>query len=532
VPAELGVAPGAGASAVPARVAAISSSYGQILRSFVLIGGSAVLNISLGLIRTKAMAMILGPAGFGLMGAFTSIADLARSVVQLGINSSGVRQIAEAVSTQDEQRIARTATVLRRVAFLLALLGAALLVVFCKPIARLTFGDDSHAMAVALLSLAVAGRLLAESHGAMLQGMRRIKEMAKGTVLGAVLATLLSVPLVYWLREDGIVASLVVVAAASLAINWWYAHQVPLARVTVSLTDLRKESADLLRLGTAFMASGMLMMGAAYLVRIIVLRQEGLEAAGFFQAAWTMGGMYVGFVLQAMGADFYPRLVGVANDHAACNRLVNEQAEVSLLLAGPGVIATLVFSPWVLALAYSSEFSGAVDVLRWICVGIALRVISWPMGFILLAKNARLAFVGTELAWAVFNVGCTWWAVAQWGVAGAGIAFLASYVFHIVMIRWVVGRMTGFRWTRQNVWLMTVFVGLAAAVLWACLSLPTRAATGIGIAALVISALASAYGLSQLVPVEHLPRRLRRPVRGLRRVFDAKFKGRVAPSKG
>ena len=42
-----------------------------------------------------------------------------------------------------------------------------------------------------------------------------------------------------------------------------------------------------------------------------------------------------------MGADFYPRLTAVSKDNVACNRLVNEQARISLLLAGPGVIGTL-----------------------------------------------------------------------------------------------------------------------------------------------------------------------------------------------
>ena len=49
-------------------------------------------------------------------------------------------------------------------------------------------------------------------------------------------------------------------------------------------------------------------MGAAYTIRLIVLRNAGLEAAGLYQAAWVLGGLYVAFILQAMGADFYPRL--------------------------------------------------------------------------------------------------------------------------------------------------------------------------------------------------------------------------------
>ena len=59
------------------------------------------------------------------------------------------------------------------------------------------------------------------------------------------------------------------------------------------------------------------MMGAAYAVRSMLLQGAGAEAAGFYHAAWTIGGMYVGIILQAMGADFYPRLTGVARDKLA-----------------------------------------------------------------------------------------------------------------------------------------------------------------------------------------------------------------------
>ena len=116
------------------------------------------------------------------------------------------------------------------------------------------------------------------------------------------------------------------------------------------------------------MASALLTMGAAYLVRIVLIHHQGLVAAGLFQAAWTVGGLYVTFVLQAMGADFYPRLVAAASNDAECNRLVNEQAQVSLLIASVGVLATLTLAPWAIAILYRGDFVGATDV----CAGSAL----------------------------------------------------------------------------------------------------------------------------------------------------------------
>ncbi len=486
------------------------SSYGQILKSSAWIGGSSVLVIGVGVIRTKAMAVLLGPAGFGLMGLYSSIVDLALAVASMGIGSSGVRQIAESVSTGNEARIARTVIVLRRTAVLLGILGAVLVVVFSGPLSTLTFGDDRHAGAVALLGLAVFFRAVSAGQGALIQGLRRIADLAKMGVWGALLGALLSIVLVYVLGEQGVAPSLVAAAAMGLVISWGYSRKVEIEYPAMTRAEVRQEAASLLKLGFAFMASGILMMGAAYAVRAIVLRLEGLDAAGFYSAAWTLGGLYVGIVLQAMGADFYPRLVGAAEDDPQCNRLVNEQTQVSLLLAGPGVIATLTFAPLVILLFYSARFYEAVEVLRWICLGIALRVITWPIGFIIVAKNRQVIFLGAEVAWTVVNVGLTWLCVNSFGVNGAGMAFFGSYVFHGLLVYPIVRWLSGFRWSVANWQTGLLFLCSIAMVLGGFYVLPPLWAYGVGTLVMILSGVYSIRTLLHLVSLDRIPQPMQR----------------------
>ena len=141
------------------------------------------MNIAIGIVRTKFMAVFLGPAGFGLMGLYGSIADLALSIAGMGVNSSGVRQIAEAVGSGDQERIARTVAVLRRTSVILGILGAVLLIMFSGPVSTLTFGSDKHA---ARRGPAVAGRFFhpgIDGQGRA-EGLRRIADLARMRVLG------------------------------------------------------------------------------------------------------------------------------------------------------------------------------------------------------------------------------------------------------------------------------------------------------------------------------------------------------------
>jgi enterobacterial common antigen flippase len=482
-----------------------SHSYGQILKSSALVGGSSVANIAIGIVRTKAMAILLGPAGFGLIGLYSSIVDLTQSIAGLGVNSSGVRQIAEAAGTGDTERIGQTAAVLKRTSIVLGVLGAVLLLLFSSQVSALTFGSRKYAGAVSLLSVAVFFRLVSGGQGALIQGMRRIADLAKMNVLGALFGMLISVPMVYFFREKGIVPALIAVAGMTIFTSWWYSRKIRVPTPLATMQEVRREAAPLLKLGIAFMASGLMTMGGAYAVRILVLRTLGLEATGLYQSAWTLGGLYVGFILQAMGADFYPRLTAVANDNAACNRLVNEQARVGLLLAGPGVIATLTFTPLIIALFYSAKFHGAVEILRWICLGATLQVITYPMGFIIVAKGRQNLFLLSDVAWTVVYVALAWIGVKLFGVKGAGMAFFGSYTFHFLVTYPIARHLSRFRWSAENKHTAALFLPLIGAVFCGFYLLPFTWAVLVGALAAIVSGVYSVRTLVSLVPFDRLP---------------------------
>jgi antigen flippase len=484
-------------------------SYGQILKSTALIGGSSIVNTAFSIARTKAMALLLGPSGIGLLGLYGSVADVTQSLAGMGIQSSGVRQIAEAVGSGEEERIARTATVLRRVALVFGLLGALLLVVFSKPISRLTFGTDRHAAGVALLSVAVLFREVSVGQGALIQGLRRISDLARMSLLAGLFGTLFSIPFVYYWGEAGVVPSLVAVAAVSILTSWWYSRKTHIRTPSMTLSEVAVEASTLLKLGFAFMASGFLTMGAAYAIRIIVLRTAGVDAAGLYQAAWALGGLYVGFILQAMGADFYPRLTAVSKDNTECNRLVNEQARISLLLAGPGIIATLTLAPLVIALFYSAAFRPAVDLLRWICLGMTLRLVAFPMGYIVLAKGAQKIFFWTEVAATLVHVGLAWLLVTRFGVNGSGAAFFGLYVWHGVLMYAIVQRLSGFHWSAPNRKLGLIFIPLTGLVFAGFYLLPAWLATTAGVLAVALSGIYSVHTLLELLPLDSVPRPIR-----------------------
>lgn len=482
------------------------NSYGQILKSSAIIGGATVITVLIGMVRTKFMAILLDPAGFGMMGLYTSITNVTQSIAGMGINRSGVKQIAEAVGSDDLKRITVTAQVLRRTAIFTGVLGTVFLFGFSSQISLLTFDDEQHANDIRLISLVIFFSLISAAQVALIQGMRRTSDLAKLSILGTIYGAIISIAAIYFLGEEGIALALVLIAAASLATSFWYRLKIKIPTHPMTISEMSTEQIALLKLGFAFLSSGLMMSGTAYIIRMMIVREIGIDAAGLYLSAWTMGGLYIEIILQAMGTDFYPRLTASAHDNVECNRLVNEQAHVGMLLAIPGIIATLTFAPLIIEIFYTSKFQGAAELLRWLCLGMAVRVISWPMGLIIVTKGMQKVFIYSDLAWSIVYVGLARICINQYQLNGTGIAFFGSYIFHVVMIYLIVAKVSGYRWSVANIQCSVIFLALIAGVFYSYYVLPLLFSLLVGIIALLFSSLYSIQTLINLVSLEKLPK--------------------------
>ena len=425
-------------------------SYRSILKATSLIGGASVINILIGMVRTKFVAVLLGPTGVGLLGMYGQVTSVVGALTGLGIGNSGVRQVAEAVGSNDDERVARTVITLRRAAWLTGGLGLLVMVLFCVPLSQATFGTTNYAWAIALLGVTLLTGAIAAGQGSIINGTRRITDLAKISIFGAASGTLISIPC-YWIwGASGIVPSLLLSAFTALATSWWFARRVSVKAIDLPWRESVGEARQLLTLGVSFMAAGLVTVLSNYLIWVVLLRQFSLDDVGIYQAAFNLSGILVGFVLGAMGADYYPRLTAVAGDNISVHRMVNEQTQVSIILALPGLAAMMVFAPLVIKIFYATSFETAVPVLRWCTLGILGRVFSWPMGFVILAKGKGQLFLLTEIFASSLHLGAVFIFIQIWGLNGAGVAFVVLYVIYTALMLFVVRRLVGSTWDRHT----------------------------------------------------------------------------------
>ncbi len=429
-----------GTNATPAPTAsAHGSSYGQILKSSSIIGGAQGINYVIGLVRTKVVAVLLGPSGVGLVGLYMSIISLVQSIAQMGIDQSGVREVADAAGSGNSERIASTVKTLRRVCWATGVTGWLLTIALARPLAQWTFGSSEHVWAVAILGCVILLEAVAGGQRALLQGVRRIGDLARLQVASAGLTTIMAIGIYAGLRERGIVPVIILTSVIQLACSWWFAQRVKVASINQPWAETWRNSRHLFKLGAALMYGMLLVSVVGLAIRALVVRNLDLNAAGIYQAAWALSGIFAGFVLQAMGTDFYPRLTGVAQDNVAVNRLVNEQIEVGMVLALPGIVGGIAFAPWLMHLLYSAKFVAAADILPWFVIGVFGQVVCWPIGIIQTAKAATGWLYFGRTFGAIVQFLSAWVLLRLWGLLGVAVGF-AVYVCIIGLVDALIAR--------------------------------------------------------------------------------------------
>ena len=454
------------AAAAPAEEA----TYGQILKSSSILGGAQALNYLIAMGRTKIVAVLLGPAGVGLVSLYQSLTSVVGTVAALGIPSSGVRDVAEAVGTGDAARVARAAWILRRVSWITGLVGWLLVAAFSRPLSQWVFDSHDRAVGLAVLGASLLFTLVSGGQMACLEGLRRIGDIARIQVFSMIVSTAVAIGLYAWLRERGIVPVLLISALISCAFSGWYSSRVPLQKLRLDWWQTWSGAKRMIQLGLAFMWSAVLGAAVSFGIRILIVRESGIEANGIYQSAWAISGMFAGFILAAMGTDFYPRLTAAAYDTERMNRMVNEQTEVGILLGMPGLLGTMVFAPLLMKLLYSVKFLEGAELLPWFVLGVFIKIISWPMGFILLAKGETRWFTVTETIFNVVQLGLSAILLKYFGIVGVSYAFVGVYLLHGVGMLFLAKAISGYGWRKQTVLLLlastTLVLGAFSLAKW------------------------------------------------------------------
>jgi enterobacterial common antigen flippase len=455
-------------------------SYSLMLSASSIMGSATAITLILSIVRLKAAALLIGATGVGLSASFLAIQGLIGAVAGLGMQASAVRGIAAAVAANDDYAVARIVLTLRRVSLLTGVIGMTTMVFLSQILSTLTFGNSDNTIHIAVLGLAILFGNLYSAQMAVIQGMRRVGDMARVNVISSGLGTIASVVLFATMNMDGVIPSLLALSGLQLVLARYHARLVPVKAITLSIRDTFTEARGLVKLGVATMLNGFMESAVIFMTIVVITQQEGLQAVGLYNAAFLLSGMLVAFVLASMGADYYPRLAAASSSKVAMSTMVNHQVEIALLIGLPGLLVTASFAPYILETFYSREFLPATQLLQYFVLGCVVRLIALPLGFVTLAIGAASWFLVVATTFALAHVTLMLLFVNGIGTDGAAIAYLGAHIIYVISAYGLCRHLIGFRWSRGSKSLAAWTLAVMGVTTIAAKTLPSASASLVG----------------------------------------------------
>lgn len=423
-----------------------NESYQHILKYTGMFGGVQGLNIGLGLVRTKLIALLLGPSGMGLASLFNTTVGFVSQATNLGVSFSAVRHLSSLYDAGDVSALAHFVKVVRGWSLLTALLGMLVCVMIGPLLSQTTFAWGNHSLHFMLLAPAVGMLAITGGETAILKAMRSLGALASVQVLAVVAALLISIPIYYFFGESGIVPVIVLMALATMLLTVRHSYRLVPLQLS-GAKGMLGEGMEMVRLGVAFTLAAVIGSASELFIRSYLNVVGDLDVLGLYNAGYMLTLTYAGMVFSAMEADFFPRLSGVQHDIAATNECVNRQMEVSLLLLSPMLAALMLSLPILIPLLFSAQFLPVVEMGQVATLAMYLKVMTLPVAYITLARGYSLSYLFLETSYYVAFIVLFIVGYEHWGLYGTGVAVALAHLFEYVLVNGYAYKKYGYRFS-------------------------------------------------------------------------------------
>ncbi|QNK01289.1 O-antigen translocase [Dyella telluris] len=413
----------------------------NIARASIYASVATAARLLAGLVIIKLVAWVAGPEGVGRLGQFMSLMSVLAVLAGGGISAGVVKYVAE--YRDDPERLSRLlAAALWYAFFASCLIGLAGLL-FRRQLADWLLGDAGFQGLIGLLSAVQLGIALANYMLAVINGFMDVKRLACIQVLGSLLSIVTALALARWLGLYGALLALVIGQLLVLAVG------LPVWRLSPyfnwRMLRMRFDREMTRRLATFSLmtvTSALLPPFVNVAVRDHLAGHFGWEQVGYWQAVSKVSDAYLLFLTTAINVYYLPKLASThARDLLVSElRLAYRHVLPAVVLLAAGVYLC---RHWVTSLLFSDGFAAANALYAPQLLGDVLKIASFVLSYVMLAKAMTGLFVASEVVFAVTYVALVFLFTARYGVVGAMYAFAANYLlylaFNVVVVRRYLG---------------------------------------------------------------------------------------------
>lgn len=400
-----------------------------LIKTSVLTAISTIITVISAFIINKVVAIYAGPTGLALIGQLKDFVTMLTNISNGAITQGVVKYTAEYQTIKEKQKIFSTSIIISLISsFIIAII----LFGFSEYLSELILKDIQYSSVFLVFGSTIFLFALNTVLISILNGQKEIKKYVLVNIVNSIVTLILTSLLVVKFNIQGALYALVInqsivffvtlmFVLKSVWFKWEYFKQ------GVDKDSLIKLSKYSLMAITSAIAAPVSFL----IIRNHIGENLGWDSAGYWQGIWYISSMYLLVVTTSLSVYYLPKLSEIQDKNELKKEIFSGYKIIIPIVAFMSLVIFLL-KEYVILIAFNDKFMPMIELFKWQLIGDIIKIASWLLAYLMLAKAMTKVFISTEIIFSVLFVCISILFINSFGLVGITYAFSLNYMLYLI----------------------------------------------------------------------------------------------------
>jgi PST family polysaccharide transporter len=402
-----------------------------LFKTSVLTALSTLVTLFSTFMINKALAIVVGPLGLAAVGQLKDFIAMLITFSNGAMTHGIVKYTAESKTLEQKQKIFSTTIV---VSLICSSLISLFLFIFSDYLSELILKDPKYSTVFMLFGITIYLFSLNSVFIAILNGQKEIKKYITITITGTLLSLILTLFLIIALNLKGALYAFVLNQSVIFFITFISILKSHWFRVEYFTGGVDRESLVKLSKYSLMTLTSISTVTLSHLIiRNYIGENVGWIYAGYWQGMWYISTIYLLLITTLLNIYYLPKLSEI-EDKIELKKEIFKGYKTILPIAILLSFSIYELREQVVLIAFSEKFVPMIELFAWQLIGDMLRIASWILGYITIAKAMTKSFIVLEIVgnfnFALLSI----FFIDRFGLVGVTYAYTLNYLIFMGLV--------------------------------------------------------------------------------------------------
>jgi PST family polysaccharide transporter len=408
-----------------------------LVKTSVLTAISTIIKVISAFVINKVIAVYVGPSGLAVVGQLQNFMSMATTFSNGAITQGVIKYTAEYKTIEQKQKIFSTSIIISLVC---SLIISIFLFGMSDYLSEKILKDSQYSSVFVVFSLTIFLFALNTILMSILNGQKEIKKYVLVNIASSIFALFFTSFLIMQLNLIGALYALVVNQSVIFFVTLAFVVKSSWFKWEYFKHGVDKESLSKLSKYSLMAITSAITVPVSHLIiRNYIGENLSWDDAGYWQGIWYISSMYLMVVTTSLSIYYLPRLSEI-QDNVELKKEIFDGYKLILPIVSVLALSIYIFRELAITIAFTEKFMPMIELFKWQLIGDVIKIASWLLSYVMLAKAMTKAFIYTEVFFSVSFVMLSVIFIDNFGLIGITYAYSVNYFMYLLIMIFIFKR--------------------------------------------------------------------------------------------